>query len=299
MRCTTGRFLAKRIRHGERLGSRRGCYRQMGRYMDDTLEMITVDTSLADELEFFEFVCGNGDVRLISTDVSENGPRYLSIEDIPRMRMSAAPNDHTLLLWNTAVPTPLCWHLYLSNYNSEWEPIDPRYATRSEYPRNTDEGLALFASFQRQQITEQILRYGRIDSLLSPVIEVDIPTGKPGDFFSVTTEFSNWATGIWVVWNALDSRWEHETRDVERLLEYEYAQPPAFIEWQEGIFDWIREAWPGWIIPRYTYRLVPEDLSESTKRLAQALANLMGRTVAGFEPQPPVESPRSEGCEVA
>jgi hypothetical protein len=166
---------------------------------------------------------------------------------------------------------------------------------RSRYPRNIEEGLALYSSFQSHPIAEQILQYGRIDCLLSPVIEVDIPAERPGDFFSITAEFSNWATGIWVVWNALEQRWEHESRDLERMLECEYEQPTAFLEWQEDIFDWIRETWSGWIIPRYTYRLAPEDLSESTKRLAQALANLMGRTVAGFEPQPPVVSPRSRG----
>jgi hypothetical protein len=263
--------------------------------MDDALEVITIDTSLADELEFLEYVCSNGDVKMIATDVTPDGPRYLSIDDLPRLRQSAKPDDHTFLLWNTKMPTPLCWHLYLSNYDSEWEPIEPRHAMRSRYPRNIEEGLALYSSFQSHPIAEQILQYGRIDCLLSPVIEVDIPAERPGDFFSITAEFSNWATGIWVVWNALEQRWEHESRDLERMLECEYEQPTAFLEWQEDIFDWIRETWSGWIIPRYTYRLAPEDLSESTKRLAQALANLMGRTVAGFEPQPPVVSPRSRG----
>ena len=54
-------------------------------------------------------------------------------------------------------------------------------ASRTKYPRTTDEALALHASFQRYPITEQLFYYGRIDGLLSPVLEIDLPAATGVD----------------------------------------------------------------------------------------------------------------------
>ena len=161
-----------------------------------------------------------------------------------------------------------------------------------QYPRTEESRLAAHSSFRQQPITSQFFRYGHFDRLLSPVIELSIPLDRRKGFFSVTADFSNFVRGVWLVWNALEARWEYETRDLACLLQQKFQQPPEFVEWQESIFSWVRENWSDWIIPRFTYRLGSEDPKESVTRLAQSLASLLGRDVAGVDPQPPVIPPR-------
>lgn len=260
----------------------------------DTLEVITVDASLEDAFRFLQFVRRNREVRIISTRVTLDGPAYLSEKDIVSSRKAESSDGCTFLLWNISIPNPLCWSLYLTNYDSDWMPVDPRYGDPMKYPRTEDDLLAVHSSFRQQPITTQTFRYGKVSRLLSPVIEVSIPSDRKKGFFDITANFSNVVNGVWLVWNAFEERWEHETRDIECLIQRKFEQPSEFIEWQEGIFSWIRENWSDWIIPRFTYRLGSEDPEESLTRLVQSLANLYGDSVAGIDPQPPVVSPKTD-----
>jgi hypothetical protein len=48
----------------------------------DTLEQITLsNTVLEEELQFLSFVCQNPDVQIISSQLSLEGPAYLSLDD--------------------------------------------------------------------------------------------------------------------------------------------------------------------------------------------------------------------------
>ena len=207
----------------------------------DALEVITVDTSLEDELEFLRFVRRDRDVRMISTRATLDGPAYRSANDLVAAKKEGAQGDFEVLLWNASIANPLCWSLYLSHYDANWMPIDPRYGEPMQYPRTEESRLAAHSPFRQQPITSQLFRYGHFDRLLSPVIELSIPLDRRQGFFSLTASFSNFVGGIWLVWNAFEDGWEHENRDLECLLQQEFQQPPEFIEWQESIFSWVRE----------------------------------------------------------
>ena len=111
---------------------------------------------------------------------------------------------------------------------------------------------------------------------------------------NIHAEFSDRLRDVWMLWEPARSQWEHEARDLTNLFWSDLEQPPEFIEWQESIFSWVKEKWSDWIVPRYTYRLGgnEESSAKSAERTAQWLADLLGKNVAGFEPRPPVISPR-------
>jgi hypothetical protein len=161
----------------------------------DTLEVITVDTSLEDVLEFLKFVRRNRDVRVISTSATLDGPEYLLGNGIVASEKARAQGDIDVLHWNTSIPNPLCWSLYLRNYDTNWMPIDPRYAEPMPYPRTEESLLAAHSSFRQQPITTQTFRYGCFDCYLSPVLELCIPLDRRRSFFSLTADLSNFVRG--------------------------------------------------------------------------------------------------------
>jgi hypothetical protein len=256
----------------------------------DTLEELTIDTTLEEELEFLKFVRQNGDVRILSAHlVNLQGPIEISYDEIRQLRGNGYDSECSFLLWNKSIPNPLCWSLYYSNYDRNWNAVERKHPDGLNPPKTLDEYLALYADFMGHPISDVLFMSGKIHSVLSPIIKVNIPS-RTTRFMSLTVDFIEQINDVWIVWNAAENRWGHETRDLATFFENDFEQPAEFIEWQESVFNWLRNKWQDWIIPRFTYRLGPD--TDSARRSAQALTNLLGENVAGFNPEPPVESPR-------
>jgi hypothetical protein len=226
----------------------------------DTLEQITLsNTVLEEELQFLSFVCQNPDVQIISSQLSLEGPAYLSLDDYREIKKTGTLDECNLLLWNTRIENPLCATPFLHLFDHNWSPTKPDHSKSINIPRNKNEFLALNKSFRKQSITDNLLRHSMYDRLLSPLVEIsissDITIEKSNDYFGILAEFCNWAHPVWVIWNTVEQKWEHETRNLEPLFDFHFEQPPEFIEWQENIFNWVRENWSNKIYSPSTYRL--------------------------------------------
>jgi hypothetical protein len=178
--------------------------------------------------------------------------------------------------------------LLSSFYDAYWNPSTELLKPKGVVIKTKQEGLARHASLRETAITEELFRHSTVHGLLSPVIEVEIPSGTTSGLFDLDAKLSDAVyDDVWVVWNTLHNCWEHETRNLEELFAQEFEQPPAFVEWQESIFQWVKKHWGKQVIPHYTYRFPGADPLQIA---SQSLANLLNRNVAGVEPKPPRHS---------
>lgn len=257
----------------------------------NTLEVVTFDTTVEDDLKFLEYVLSNKDVKLISREANVTGPIEVSKDRIHELWGKGHINECSIIIWNTSISNPLCWQPYLMYYDRDWNSVERNHPESIKSPKNTDEYFSLYNSFVSLPITEKLFLHGKYHPVFSPVIEFDFPDRR-NRFTGVSANFSNIITNdVWIVWDPSVGKWKHDTPDINNIHQTEVCQPPKFIEWQESINNWIKEQFREWIIPRFTYRLGSDD--DASGRSAQSLANLMSHTIAGYDPQPPVISPRN------
>jgi hypothetical protein len=266
----------------------------------DSLETLTVHTLLEDELEFFNYVLEDSDVRIIPSQVGLTGPKSLTLEDIAQIRKTGSPSQRSLLLWKTSCPNSLCWSLYTYWYNADWVQIEQsashRFRPRDPSPwqsvRSAEQSRIMHTTFWRKPLSDALFMHGKISEGLSPIISIDLPKDNH-DFMSMTADFYEvFSNDVWLEWDPYSRRWKHQCTKALELYGTVQEQPIEFIQWQQRLFDWVRSRWGKWIIPRFTYRLGSD--SPSLERMGQHLANLLGKNVIGFDPQPPVISPRDQ-----
>lgn len=266
----------------------------------DSSETITIHTLKEDELSFFSYLLEDRDIRVIPSRIGLAGPDSLSLDEIAEIRETGSPDAHSLLIWNTSIETPLTWSPFLSWYDAHWTTLPAsecsRFKPDGSSPwvtvRSVEDYCKVHASFRREIIDDRLFAHGMIATGLSPVIELSLPLNDR-DFLSMDASFfESYGDEVWLLWNQGRRCWEHELVDPEILYDSIREQLPAFLDWQKRVFDWVRNEWGHWIIPRFTYRSGTERIKPEI--LGQILANLTGKRVLGIEPQPPVSSPRDD-----
>jgi hypothetical protein len=265
----------------------------------DSVETLTAATHIEDEMDFFSFVLNESPVKGILSSMNMNGPTILSLDDIEWIRRFGTADQREIFLWNTSCPNPLCWSPDWAWYDANWEPIERSEGSHLKQkfpspwlPRTTEQGIKMHTSFQDTPITETLFMHGRIARGISPVIEISLPLNE-GDYFGMTADFyEKIITDVWLEWDTTQSCWRHEQIKAKLRWNSVRKQSHVYLEWQQTIYDWARNHWGKWIIPRFTYRL--GSSRQAADQSAQFLADLMGENVAGFEPRPPTISPREK-----
>lgn len=227
----------------------------------DSLEILTLmRTSIDDEVAFLDFVLRNPRVKLLRGKATLTGPVPLSVDEYRRIKTTGSANDCQLFLWHTGLPHRLRWSPILTRYDPTWSPIDDEFGgAPMRPPRNKEEYEALHFSFRRQPINGRLFRYGRYLEQYSPILALNISSEKTkektGSYFRIWAQFSNWINkDIWLCWNGIMQKWEHEIEDVDDWAESPSEQPVTLIEWQETVFDWLKKTHPRKIVPEGSFR---------------------------------------------
>jgi hypothetical protein len=219
----------------------------------DSLECISADVSLDDELDFLHFALNAPGIRLVLPHADVNGPAYASIQEWPIVR----DKQEFVLLWNFQCSNPLCWEVRLPFQGlPDFLPIGQQ--TQQAF-------LSAHVAFEKMPITAAHFKHGMFLRGLSPVVEV-----SHGGCLVMTIEFTERPThAVWLVWDATRSVWVHEARELELMYEKDFKQPHDSIRWQESLLDWVYTYWWDKIDrrPSWSYRYNSDGNFPSTWRI--------------------------------
>jgi hypothetical protein len=264
-------------------------------------ETVTIDTHLEDEIEFISYLQQEKGILIIPSELNLSGPTSLNLSQIIEIRNNELLNERTLYIWNSSCSNLLCWSPSGMWYDDKWNPIPKsshRYYPSADSPWSPIESINQWCLMQKefrcQQINENIFIHGHLLRGLSPVIEMSLPRNND-PFLSIHVDYRERILhDVWIEWNPNLLSWEHSKEDPENIYDTMRRQPSEFIDWQHNIINWIHNHWHKWIIPRFTKTYSDDDVLGRFNDAAQALSDLTGKHVAGFDPRPPVISPREK-----